>query len=79
MTRALICDPEMPTKAKAGELDEIRACIGCNQACIGHFHAGYPISCIQHPETGRERTYGVRMRTEHVRGTSWWSVAGRRA
>ncbi|MGB8858110.1 MAG: FAD-dependent oxidoreductase [Ilumatobacteraceae bacterium] len=62
MTRALICDPEMPAKAKAGELDEIRACIGCNQACIGHFHAGYPISCIQHPETGRERAYGVRIR-----------------
>ena len=62
MTRALICDPEMPAKAAAGALDDIRACIGCNQACIGHFHAGYPISCIQHPETGRELTYGVRIR-----------------
>jgi len=61
MTRALICDPEMPVKADAGRLEEIRACIGCNQACIGHFHAGYPISCIQHPETGRERTYGIRV------------------
>ena len=40
-------------------LDDIRACIGCNQACIGHFHLGYPISCIQHPETGRELTYGT--------------------
>jgi 2,4-dienoyl-CoA reductase-like NADH-dependent reductase (Old Yellow Enzyme family)/thioredoxin reductase len=60
MTRALICDPEMPGKAEGGRLDEIRACIGCNQACIGHFHAGYPISCIQHPETGRELTYGIR-------------------
>jgi 2,4-dienoyl-CoA reductase-like NADH-dependent reductase (Old Yellow Enzyme family)/thioredoxin reductase len=61
MTRALICDPEMPVKADAGRLEEIRACIGCNQACIGHFHAGYPISCIQHPETGRERLYGIRV------------------
>ncbi len=61
MTRALICDPEMPAKAAAGRLEEIRACIGCNQACIGHFHAGYPISCIQYPETGRERTYGIRV------------------
>jgi len=60
MTRALICDPLLPTKAEQGLADEIRACIGCNQACIGHFHAGYPISCIQHPETGRERTYGIR-------------------
>ncbi|HEX5018549.1 MAG TPA: FAD-dependent oxidoreductase, partial [Actinomycetes bacterium] len=60
MTRAMICDPLMPTKAQQGLVDEIRACIGCNQACIGHFHAGYPISCIQHPETGRELQYGER-------------------
>ncbi|HVO04001.1 MAG TPA: FAD-dependent oxidoreductase [Candidatus Cybelea sp.] len=60
MTRALICDPEMPRKAQAGRLDDVRACIACNQACIGHFHLGYPISCIQHPETGRELTYGRR-------------------
>ena len=59
MTRAMICDPEMPNKAKASQVDEIRACIGCNQACIGHYLGGYPISCIQHPETGRELTYGT--------------------
>jgi 2,4-dienoyl-CoA reductase-like NADH-dependent reductase (Old Yellow Enzyme family) len=54
MTRALICDPELPAKTAHGRLDDIRACIGCNQACIGHFHAGFPISCIQFPESGRE-------------------------
>jgi 2,4-dienoyl-CoA reductase-like NADH-dependent reductase (Old Yellow Enzyme family) len=57
MTRALICDPELPAKTAAGRIDDIRACIGCNQACIGHFHAGYPISCIQFPESGREREF----------------------
>jgi 2,4-dienoyl-CoA reductase-like NADH-dependent reductase (Old Yellow Enzyme family) len=60
MNRALICDPEMPNLARAGRLEDIRACIACNQACIGHFHLGYPISCIQHPETGRELAYGSR-------------------
>lgn len=60
MTRAMIADPQMPAKAQAGRLDDIRACIGCNQACIGHMQSGYPISCIQHPETGRERIFGVR-------------------
>ncbi len=60
MTRALIADPEMPNKAAAGRADDIRACIACNQACIGHFHLGFPISCIQHPETGRELMYGTR-------------------
>jgi len=60
MTRALICDPQMPNKAGGGRHDDVRACIACNQACIGHFHRGYPISCIQHPETGRELIYAER-------------------
>ncbi|MBC2656788.1 FAD-dependent oxidoreductase [Pseudomonas sp. MSSRFD41] len=57
MTRALICDPQMPNKSDSGRVDDVRACIACNQACIGHFHKGLPISCIQHPETGRELLY----------------------
>ena len=59
MTRAMICDPGMAGKAALDRPDDIRACIGCNQACIGHFQIGFPISCIQHPETGREQTYGA--------------------
>ena len=61
MTRALICDPEMPGQAQAGQTDDIRACIGCNQACIGHFHLGYPdLRASSIPETGRERLYAHR-------------------
>jgi 2,4-dienoyl-CoA reductase-like NADH-dependent reductase (Old Yellow Enzyme family) len=59
MTRAMICDPEMPAKARVGRIDDIRACIACNQACIGHMQIGLAISCIQHPETGRELAYGT--------------------
>jgi 2,4-dienoyl-CoA reductase-like NADH-dependent reductase (Old Yellow Enzyme family) len=59
MTRALICDPQMPNKSEAGRAEDVRACIACNQACIGHFHKGLPISCIQHPETGRELLFGA--------------------
>jgi 2,4-dienoyl-CoA reductase-like NADH-dependent reductase (Old Yellow Enzyme family) len=58
MTRALISDPEMPNKAARGASEDIRACIACNQACIGHFHKGYPISCIQNPVSGRELRFG---------------------
>jgi len=58
MTRALICDPLMPAKTLEGRAEDVRACIACNQACIGHFHKGLPISCIQHPETGRELVFG---------------------
>jgi 2,4-dienoyl-CoA reductase-like NADH-dependent reductase (Old Yellow Enzyme family)/thioredoxin reductase len=59
MTRALISDPDMPNKAARGALEDIRACIACNQACIGHFHKGYPISCIQNPVSGRELRFGT--------------------
>jgi 2,4-dienoyl-CoA reductase-like NADH-dependent reductase (Old Yellow Enzyme family) len=59
MTRAMICDPEMPNKAARGAPDDIRACIACNQACIGHFHKGFPISCIQNPVSGRELRFGT--------------------
>jgi 2,4-dienoyl-CoA reductase-like NADH-dependent reductase (Old Yellow Enzyme family)/thioredoxin reductase len=59
MTRALICDPEMPNKAAREAPEDIRACIACNQACIGHFHKGYPISCIQNPVSGRELRFGT--------------------
>lgn len=57
MTRAMICDPEMPGKVARGQIDDIRLCIACNQACIDRMHRGYGISCIQHPETGRELLY----------------------
>ena len=67
MTRALISDPLLPMKAAEGRTDEIRACVGCNQACIGHFHAGYPISCIQYPESGRELRYGRPTRASRAR------------
>ncbi|MDA1069906.1 MAG: FAD-dependent oxidoreductase [Proteobacteria bacterium] len=67
MTRAMICDPAMPQKAAQGRLDDIRACIGCNQACIGHSHKGVPISCIQYPESGREEQYGSLVPTTRPR------------
>ena len=46
MTRALIADPSLLQKAADGVEHEIVECIGCNQACIGHYHAGIPIACL---------------------------------
>jgi NADPH-dependent 2,4-dienoyl-CoA reductase/sulfur reductase-like enzyme len=57
MTRALITDPEFPNKIAEGRADDVRVCIGCNQACIDRMHRGFHVSCIQHPETGRELIY----------------------
>ena len=60
MARALIADPEFPNKTAQNRADEIRACIGCNQACVGHRLSHHPISCIQNPITGRELEFGPR-------------------
>lgn len=54
MARALIADPDFPNKAAAGRAEEIRACVACNQSCIGRVHKGGGVSCIQHPASGRE-------------------------
>jgi 2,4-dienoyl-CoA reductase-like NADH-dependent reductase (Old Yellow Enzyme family)/thioredoxin reductase len=56
MTRALITDPDLPSKARSGRLEEIVRCIGCN-ACIAHYHAGTPIACAVNPRTGRESSF----------------------
>ena len=54
MVRANVCDPEITKKTREGRIEDVRVCIGCNQACIGHRHSGAFISCIQNPVTGRE-------------------------
>jgi 2,4-dienoyl-CoA reductase-like NADH-dependent reductase (Old Yellow Enzyme family) len=56
MTRALIADPELVAKAAHGRPEDVVPCVGCNQGCIGHYHAGLPIGCLVNPRTGRERT-----------------------
>ena len=58
MTRAMISDADMPNKARNGQSESIRACIACNQSCIGRAHKGLGISCLQNPVSGRERILG---------------------
>lgn len=59
LARALIADPEFVNKMADGRADEIRACVGCNQACVGHRLAHFPVSCIQNPLSGREFRLGA--------------------
>ena len=75
MNRALITDPEMPRKARAGDAHAILRCIGCN-VCIAHYHAETPIRCAQNPRTGRERTL-PRPRRAPPRSASSSSAPGR--
>jgi N,N-dimethylglycine/sarcosine dehydrogenase len=55
MTRALIADPDLPRKARAGHLDDIRTCVGANEGCIDRIYLGKPVTCVQNPAAGRER------------------------
>ncbi|GAC1614273.1 MAG: NADH:flavin oxidoreductase [Candidatus Dormibacteraceae bacterium] len=57
MTRALIADPELPRKAAAGRLAEIRVCMGSNEGCIDRLYSGAAITCVQNPVIGREREW----------------------
>ena len=59
MVRALICDPELPNKAREGRTDDIRHCIACNQGCIGRMGLGYRLGCIQNPAAGEEEALGI--------------------
>ncbi|MQA05355.1 MAG: FAD-dependent oxidoreductase [Streptosporangiales bacterium] len=58
MTRAHIAEPHLVRKTVASE--PAIPCIGCNQGCIGHYHAGLPIACITNVRTGREATMAQR-------------------
>ncbi len=59
MARALICDPELPNKAREGMLEDVRTCIACNQACAGHIDVATPVTCIQNPVTGKEAEWST--------------------
>lgn len=58
MARPLISDPEFANKAANDRADDIRACVACNQSCIGRVHKGGGVSCIQNPVSGREMEFG---------------------
>jgi mycofactocin system FadH/OYE family oxidoreductase 2 len=59
MVRALICDPELPNKAREDRTDDIRQCIACNQGCIGRMGLGFRLGCVQNPAVGEEKTLGM--------------------
>lgn len=54
MGRASLADPDLPRKAKAGEFDEIRPCIACNEGCTGLLFQDQPIKCVLNPTLGME-------------------------
>ena len=53
MARGLICDPDIPVKARDGRDDEIRHCMRCF-ACFGSLLHRAHIVCAQNPEISNE-------------------------
>ena len=56
MLRALIADPDLPTKIADNRSDEVRGCISVNH-CIRRVHQGKSIRCAVNPEAGRETVH----------------------
>jgi len=51
--RPSIADPYIPNKIKAGKVDQIKECIGCN-ICVSSDNFSVPIRCTQNPTMGEE-------------------------
>lgn len=52
--RPLLADPDWPQKAYAGNVEDIRPCIGCQEGCINEFVDGGHPQCAVNPRTGFE-------------------------
>jgi thioredoxin reductase len=57
--RALICDPDMVQKARAGSLEDIRYCVKDNKGCIGRINQSKALGCIQNSLVGQESMSGI--------------------
>jgi 2,4-dienoyl-CoA reductase-like NADH-dependent reductase (Old Yellow Enzyme family)/thioredoxin reductase len=56
LARGLICDPDLPNKAREGKADEIIHCMRC-LSCFSHGVSQGHFFCALNPETNRERYF----------------------
>lgn len=49
-----IADPELPNKARNGQLEKLTPCIACLLGCVPNMLQGRPITCAMNPCVGRE-------------------------
>lgn len=58
--RGVIADPDLPNKAAAGKVEDIRPCISCLE-CINHVvYQGVPLKCSVNPIVGMEKEIKLR-------------------
>ena len=61
-----IADPELPAKARNGQLETLSPCIGCLLGCVPNMFAGKPITCAVNPCVGRECELSPAPEKKHV-------------
>ena len=59
MGRALIADPELPNKAKEGNVEGIRTCIACQWCLYNVLSLNTTIACAVNAQVGRERLFDL--------------------
>ena len=57
--RPLLADPDWCNKAYAGKTENIRPCIGCQEACINEFVEGGHPQCAVNPRTSFEHEFSA--------------------
>lgn len=63
--RQFIADPEFPEKLRAGQREDIRPCLICNEECIGRiFGRMTQLSCTVNPAAGLESNMQITQLTE---------------
>ena len=55
--RASIVDPDAPNKARAGDFEDIRTCLGCLKGCMLQIFMQNQGGCVLNPRTGNEVDY----------------------
>lgn len=56
--RAFFADPQWPSKASAGQYDEITRCLRCN-VCLERLFVQESVVCVVNPALGNERHYRI--------------------
>ena len=57
--RPVLADPDWCKKAYAGDVDEIRPCLGCQEGCVNEFVDGGHPQCAVNARTGLEEQYPI--------------------
>ena len=64
MARALVADPDLPGKAAAGRVSDIRGCVYCLEDCADKGVQGIGRCCSVNPFAGQEYLWQIRPATE---------------